>query len=154
MRKTVATFSIHRRIVFNCGHLSNAPRRMHGRRVKPGGSWFTLMAAPVYIAVGMRPPRIVHYFAPAVAKAPSRPTARRKDQEVGLSARALHVKVESLQTLAWSRIAALALGIIEDAERTGAPTNDRKFIEATSSNTCIGLAMVARSAVSWRFDRE
>jgi cysteine synthase len=53
----------------------------------------------------------------------------------------LYVKVEAFNPLG-SVKDRLALGVIEDAERTGALTPGQTVIEATSGNTGIGLAMV------------
>src|SRR5258706_5864928 len=53
----------------------------------------------------------------------------------------LYVKVEAFNPLG-SVKDRLALGIIEDAERTGALKPGQTVIEATSGNTGIGLAMV------------
>ncbi len=53
----------------------------------------------------------------------------------------LHVKVESFNPLG-SVKDRLALGVIEDAERSGALKPGQTVIEATSGNTGIGLAMV------------
>ncbi len=53
----------------------------------------------------------------------------------------LYVKVESFNPMG-SVKDRLALGIIEDAERSGALTPGQTVIEATSGNTGIGLAMV------------
>src|SRR5436305_14980965 len=51
------------------------------------------------------------------------------------------VKVEAFNPLG-SVKDRLALGVIEDAERSGAPKPGQTVIEATSGNTGIGLAMV------------
>src|SRR5471030_754855 len=53
----------------------------------------------------------------------------------------LYVKMEAFNPLG-SVKDRLALGIIEDAERTGALKPGQTVIEATSGNTGIGLAMV------------
>src|SRR5271155_2020230 len=53
----------------------------------------------------------------------------------------LFVKVEAFNPLG-SVKDRLALGVIEDAERTGALKPGQTVIEATSGNTGIGLAMV------------
>jgi cysteine synthase A len=53
----------------------------------------------------------------------------------------LYVKVEAFNPLG-SVKDRLALGVIEDAERSGALTPGQTVIEATSGNTGIGLAMV------------
>src|ERR1035438_9795066 len=53
----------------------------------------------------------------------------------------LYVKVEAFNPLG-SVKDRLALGVIEDAERTGALKPGQTVIEATSGNTGIGLAMV------------
>src|SRR5947209_20554546 len=53
----------------------------------------------------------------------------------------LYVKIEAFNPLG-SVKDRLALGIIEDAERTGALKPGQTVIEATSGNTGIGLAMV------------
>src|SRR5258708_18273349 len=53
----------------------------------------------------------------------------------------LYVKIEAVNPLG-SVKDRLALGIIEDAERTGALKPGQTVIEATSGNTGIGLAMV------------
>src|SRR6187401_2430607 len=53
----------------------------------------------------------------------------------------LFVKIEAFNPLG-SVKDRLALGVIEDAERTGALTPGQTVIEATSGNTGIGLAMV------------
>src|SRR6476659_5786030 len=53
----------------------------------------------------------------------------------------LYVKVEAFNPLG-SVQDRLALGVIEDAERTGALKPGQTVIEATSGNTGIGLAMV------------
>src|SRR5687768_17979554 len=53
----------------------------------------------------------------------------------------VHVKIEAFNPLG-SVKDRLALGIIEDAERTGALKPGQTVIEATSGNTGIGLAMV------------
>src|SRR6201985_2603675 len=53
----------------------------------------------------------------------------------------LYVKVEAFNPLG-SVKDRLALGIIEDAERTGALKPGQPVFEATSGNTGIGLAMV------------
>ncbi len=53
----------------------------------------------------------------------------------------LHVKVESFNPMG-SVKDRLALGIIEDAERSGSLEPGQTVIEATSGNTGIGLAMV------------
>src|SRR4051812_43145815 len=53
----------------------------------------------------------------------------------------LYVKVEAFNPLG-SVKDRLALGIIEDAERTGKLKPGQTVIEATSGNTGIGLAMV------------
>jgi cysteine synthase A len=54
---------------------------------------------------------------------------------------AVYVKIEAFNPLG-SVKDRLALGVIEDAERTGALTPGQTVIEATSGNTGIGLAMV------------
>src|SRR5467141_2395842 len=53
----------------------------------------------------------------------------------------LYVKIEAFNPLG-SVKDRLALGIIEEAERSGALTPGQTVIEATSGNTGIGLAMV------------
>src|SRR6202012_3182445 len=53
----------------------------------------------------------------------------------------LYVKIEAFNPLG-SVKDRLALGVIEDAERTGALKPGQTVIEATSGNTGIGLAMV------------
>ena len=53
----------------------------------------------------------------------------------------LYVKIEAFNPLG-SVKDRLALGIIEDAERTGALKPGQTVVEATSGNTGIGLAMV------------
>ena len=53
----------------------------------------------------------------------------------------LYVKVESFNPMG-SVKDRLALGVIEDAERTGKLAPGQTVIEATSGNTGIGLAMV------------
>src|ERR687895_685805 len=53
----------------------------------------------------------------------------------------LYVKIEAFNPLG-SVKDRLALGVIEDAERSGALTPGQTVIEATSGNTGIGLAMV------------
>jgi cysteine synthase A len=53
----------------------------------------------------------------------------------------LYVKIESFNPMA-SVKDRLALGVIEDAERSGALSPGQTVIEATSGNTGIGLAMV------------
>ena len=53
----------------------------------------------------------------------------------------LYVKIESFNPMG-SVKDRLALGVIEDAERTGALKPGQTVIEATSGNTGIGLAMV------------
>jgi cysteine synthase len=53
----------------------------------------------------------------------------------------LHVKIEAFNPLG-SVKDRLALGVIEDAERTGALAPGQTVVEATSGNTGIGLAMV------------
>ena len=53
----------------------------------------------------------------------------------------LYVKVESFNPMG-SVKDRLALGVIEDAERSGALKPGQTVIEATSGNTGIGLAMV------------
>src|SRR5579859_3451439 len=53
----------------------------------------------------------------------------------------LHVKIEAFNPLG-SVKDRLALGVIEDAERTGKLKPGQTVIEATSGNTGIGLAMV------------
>src|SRR5258708_28375811 len=53
----------------------------------------------------------------------------------------LYVKIEAFNPLG-SVKDRLALGIIEDAERTGALKPGQSVVEATSGNTGIGLAMV------------
>src|SRR5829696_5327721 len=53
----------------------------------------------------------------------------------------LYVKIEAFNPLG-SVKDRLALGIIEDAEKTGALKPGQTVIEATSGNTGIGLAMV------------
>lgn len=53
----------------------------------------------------------------------------------------LHVKVEAFNPLG-SVKDRLALGVIEDAERSGALRPGQTIVEATSGNTGIGLAMV------------
>src|SRR5881397_2651506 len=53
----------------------------------------------------------------------------------------LYVKVEAFNPLG-SVKDRLALGVIEDAERTGALKPGQTVVEATSGNTGIGLAMV------------
>ena len=62
----------------------------------------------------------------------------------------LYVKVEAFNPLG-SVKDRLALGIIEDAERSGTLKPGQTVIEATSGNTGIGLAMVcARKGLSAR----
>src|SRR5580698_5462450 len=53
----------------------------------------------------------------------------------------LYVKIEAFNPLG-SVKDRLALGVIEDAERTGALKPGQTVVEATSGNTGIGLAMV------------
>src|SRR5258707_15515427 len=53
----------------------------------------------------------------------------------------LYVKIEAFNPLG-SVKDRLALGVIEDAERTGALQPGQTVVEATSGNTGIGLAMV------------
>ena len=53
----------------------------------------------------------------------------------------LYVKVESFNPMG-SVKDRLALGVIEDAERSGALAPGQTVVEATSGNTGIGLAMV------------
>ena len=53
----------------------------------------------------------------------------------------IYVKIESFNPLG-SVKDRLALGVIEDAERSGALKPGQTVIEATSGNTGIGLAMV------------
>src|SRR3954466_9166281 len=53
----------------------------------------------------------------------------------------LHVKIEAFNPLG-SVKDRLALGVIEDAERSGKLKPGQTVIEATSGNTGIGLAMV------------
>src|SRR5580704_8289474 len=53
----------------------------------------------------------------------------------------LYVKIEAFNPLG-SVKDRLALGVIEDAERTGALQSGQTVVEATSGNTGIGLAMV------------
>ena len=61
----------------------------------------------------------------------------------------LFVKIEAFNPLG-SVKDRLALGVIEDAERTGKLKPGQTVIEATSGNTGIGLAMVcARRAIRW-----
>ena len=62
----------------------------------------------------------------------------------------LYVKMEAFNPLG-SVKDRLALGVIEDAERTGRLKPGQTVIEATSGNTGIGLAMVcaARRATHW-----
>ena len=53
----------------------------------------------------------------------------------------LYVKVEAFNPMGSTKDR-MALGIIEEAERTGALTPGQTVVEATSGNTGIGLAMV------------
>ncbi len=58
----------------------------------------------------------------------------------------LYVKVESFNPMG-SVKDRLALGVIEDAERSGALKPGQTIVEATSGNTGIGLAMVCAQNV-------
>ena len=61
----------------------------------------------------------------------------------------LFVKIEAFNPLG-SVKDRLALGVIEEAEKSGALKPGQTVIEATSGNTGIGLAMVSpRKAILW-----
>ena len=64
-----------------------------------------------------------------------------KINNLGPENRNIYVKIESFNPMG-SVKDRLALGVIEDAERSGALKPGQTIVEATSGNTGIGLAMV------------
>src|SRR6185503_12159339 len=96
-------------------------RRRHGRRGAVRGRLTMARFANILETVGNTPVVRIGKLAPPGAE--------------------LYVKIEAFNPLG-SVKDRLALGVIEDAERTGKLKPGQTVIEATSGNTGIGLAMV------------